>query len=82
MSLVSGSTYQAVIGPFVDGAVVEYYIKAVDSSPNHNIIENKNSGSYYSFTVIEQETEKGPYAFVFTLFAVFSLVSLVRKKQN
>ena len=53
MSYVSGTTWSGTIGTFGIDAVIDYYITAVDSSSNANVGTNNNSGSYYSFTVIE-----------------------------
>ena len=53
MPLSTGSIYQATIGPFTTGSVIDYYITAIDSSISHNEAINDNNGSYYSFTVVE-----------------------------
>ncbi len=51
MTLYTGSIYQATIGPFTVGSVIDYYITAIDSSISHNEATNDNNGTYYSFTV-------------------------------
>ncbi len=59
MTFTSGSTYEATIGSFAYDDEIEYYIVAVDDSPNHNEATDDNSGIYYSFT-IEASDIDGP----------------------
>lgn len=80
MTLVSGNIYGASIGPFTAGAVVSYYIVAVDDSPNHNSVTENNSGAFYSFTIVTPTT-KIPLYYFLPLLAVFSLAVLIRKRK-
>jgi len=45
MTLQTGNTYSATIGPFTGGTTVSYYIKAIDNAPQATISDT------YSFTV-------------------------------
>lgn len=56
MSVSSGSTFEAAIGPFTAGSLIEYYITAVDNSYFHNIGTNDNNTQYYSFIIISPIT--------------------------
>ncbi|MHA1532484.1 MAG: hypothetical protein ACTSR6_10845, partial [Candidatus Heimdallarchaeota archaeon] len=80
MILSSGSSYGAAIGPFTTGAVVDFYIVAVDDSPNHNSATEDNSGAYYSFTVVTSTTEVSLY-YILPILAIFSLIVLIRKRK-
>ena len=56
MNYLQDDTYYAILGPFTESFFVEYYIVAVDSSPNINEAIDDNSGSYYSYTVQSEPT--------------------------
>lgn len=56
MTLVSVDTYEVILSLFDYDDFIEYYIVAVDNSPNHNPTTDNNSGSYYSFTVLSGDT--------------------------
>lgn len=51
----SGSNYEATIGSFDYDDEIEYYIVAVDDSPNHNEATDDNSGTYYSFIITSSD---------------------------
>ncbi len=55
MTFTSGDTYEVTIGLFAYDSEIEYYIVAVDDSPNHNSATNNNSGSYYTFTIVSSD---------------------------
>ncbi|MHA1187620.1 MAG: hypothetical protein ACTSSK_12255, partial [Candidatus Heimdallarchaeota archaeon] len=59
MGYVSGSMYEATIGAFSYSDLIEYYITAIDDSPNHNSATDDNGGLYYSFTIISSD-DTGP----------------------
>ncbi|MFW9924619.1 MAG: hypothetical protein ACFFDW_15160, partial [Candidatus Thorarchaeota archaeon] len=56
MNLVSGIIYSATIGMFDYYDYIEYYIQAVDDSPNNNVGFLNNDGLYYNFTVEPGDT--------------------------
>ncbi len=56
MTLTTGDTYDITIGSYDYTEVIEYYIRAIDNSGNHNSATDNNGGSYYSFTVISSDT--------------------------
>lgn len=56
MTLVAGTNYQATIGPFSYGDEIEYYLLAEDNADSANIAIEDNSGNYYSFVVVTDDT--------------------------
>jgi len=85
MTLTTGSTYQATIGPFTAGSVLEYYITALDNSTSHNEAIEDNSGLYYSFTISIYITEFlmfSPIVLTMTLVSVIYCVRLLQRKKS
>jgi hypothetical protein len=81
MVLISGDTYGASLGPYAVGVVVDYYVVAVDDSPNHNSATNDNDGHYYSFEVISTPTEVGSLVYYIPVLAIFALALVIRRKR-
>ncbi|MBN1328049.1 MAG: hypothetical protein JXA54_01135, partial [Candidatus Heimdallarchaeota archaeon] len=86
MVLVDGSTYGITIGTFSYNDFIEYYIIAIDNSPNHNIITDNNNGLYYSFVITAgstTSTSSTNIAYFIPILALFGIasISLFRKKQ-
>ncbi|UJG44340.1 MAG: hypothetical protein K9W46_03960 [Candidatus Heimdallarchaeum endolithica] len=52
--------YQCEIGPFNEGDVINFYIKAVDNSSHRNIAIDNNNNKYYSI-VIKMNTDTVDY---------------------
>ncbi|MHA1211143.1 MAG: Ig-like domain-containing protein [Candidatus Heimdallarchaeota archaeon] len=52
MSLLIGDTYEAILGIFDFGQIIEYYITAIDNHMLHNQATENNGGSNYNFTII------------------------------
>jgi hypothetical protein len=52
MSVYSGDIYSVSLGILDYDDFIEYYIIAIDNSPNANSMIDDNSASYYSFTVV------------------------------
>ena len=81
MTLISGNTYGATIGTFAAGDIIEYYILAVDDSPNHNTRLNDNNELYFSFEVQSiPPTETTSLLFSLTLVAILALALIKRRK--
>ncbi|MHA1211782.1 MAG: hypothetical protein ACTSSH_04900, partial [Candidatus Heimdallarchaeota archaeon] len=80
MTLISGDTYGATIGPFAAGDIIAYLIEATDDSPNHNIVRDKNDGEMYVFTVLANTPEVSFY-YIIPVLAVLSLAVLIRKRK-
>ena len=59
MTHTAGMEYKISIGPFSYNAFIQYYVTAVDDSPNNNTATNDNEGSYYDFTVVSGDVD-GP----------------------
>ena len=45
------NTFEATIGPFANGTIIQYFITATDDSSNNNVAIDNNSGVFYSFGV-------------------------------
>ncbi len=80
MTLISGNTYGATIGTFAAGDIIQYYIVAVDDSPNQNMETNNNDGLYFSFEVQSISTGITSLLFALPLIAVLALSLLKRRK--
>ncbi len=85
MTLISGNLYSVTIGLFTAGDTIEYYIKAIDNSADHNEAIDDNVGLYHSFTVSEVMSEFQTLSLLLPaitfLFLVFGLVVLQRRKK-
>ena len=92
MVAISSFTYSVDIGIFNPGETIDYYIVAVDDTPNCNTATADNDGSYYNFTIEEQTptptptsetptTSEGTLLAILPIFALLGLV-LVRRKKN
>ncbi|MFW9923291.1 MAG: hypothetical protein ACFFDW_08415, partial [Candidatus Thorarchaeota archaeon] len=97
MILTGGNTYQAIIGSFAGGGTVDFYITAIDSSPNSNSITDDNDGHYYGFNIMVEPiptsnptptpsttpTNDSPIAFYITILAIIGLALFrsLRKKH-
>ncbi|RLI67584.1 MAG: hypothetical protein DRO63_04410, partial [Candidatus Gerdarchaeota archaeon] len=51
MTLDTADWYTLTIGPFEYGSIIDYYLKAIDNSPNQNVVTSDNGGLYYNFTI-------------------------------
>ncbi|HUT80253.1 MAG TPA: hypothetical protein VMZ29_03545 [Candidatus Bathyarchaeia archaeon] len=79
--LISGSTYEVIIGPFYTSNIfVEFYIRATDNSTYHNLVINDNLGSYFSFTVIST-TEVNSIYYLIPIISLFA-VSIIYKRRK
>ncbi|MHA1503188.1 MAG: hypothetical protein ACTSSB_15240 [Candidatus Heimdallarchaeota archaeon] len=56
MTLTTGDTYSKTVEPFDYNEIVEYYVRAIDNSGNHNIATEDNGGLYFSFTIVSSDT--------------------------
>ena len=84
MTLSTGSTYQAIIGPFSDGDTIEYFITAIDDSTIQNEATEDNSGLYYSFVISSSIPELStiyPLMLV-SIFILSTLIALVIQKRR
>ncbi|MHA1557741.1 MAG: hypothetical protein ACTSPM_12505, partial [Candidatus Heimdallarchaeota archaeon] len=59
MTQIADVTYEAEIGPFGYADLIEYYITAIDNSPNNNEATDDNGGEYYSFIITSSDVS-GP----------------------
>jgi hypothetical protein len=59
MSVYSGDIYSVSLGLLTYDDSVEYFIIAIDNSPNENSNIDNNAGIYYSFTVVSSDVS-GP----------------------
>jgi len=80
MLLISGDQYKTTIGTFVAGDLIEFYITAIDDSPNTNTATDDNGGVYYSFTVLAHSTSNTTLLALLPIVAVLAL-ALIRKKR-
>jgi hypothetical protein len=82
MELVGDKIYEAAIGTFDTGDLVEYYFTAMDNSTSYNELIWDNSGSYYHFEVLRNSNATSLY-FLPTIFALatVSLIILKRRKH-
>jgi hypothetical protein len=55
--IAGGNYYTSILGIFAAGSNIQYYILAIDSSVNHNQAINNNSGLYYGFNVLLNDTQ-------------------------
>jgi hypothetical protein len=81
MTLIATDTYKATIGPFAVGDVIEYYIVAIDDSPNHNSATDDNGGLYYSFEIKSSITEVNALVYFIPILALVALGITVRRKR-
>lgn len=49
----NGDIYQVEIGSFIFGQVIRYSISAIDNTPDQNVAIDDNSGSDYSFEIVD-----------------------------
>jgi hypothetical protein len=50
-----GDNYEALIGPYGNTTVIQFYVSAGDISYEENLGENDNSGEYYSIQVFVEK---------------------------
>ncbi|MFW9924945.1 MAG: hypothetical protein ACFFDW_16840, partial [Candidatus Thorarchaeota archaeon] len=55
MTLIADSIYEADIGPFDYNVHIEYFIRAIDNSPNLNPTDENNDSEYYNFDVVSSD---------------------------
>ncbi|NHJ49922.1 MAG: hypothetical protein FK733_19170 [Asgard group archaeon] len=83
MTLVAGDTYRATIGPYAVGDVIDYYIVAIDDSPNHNSTTENNGGLYYSIEIIPTPTptETSTIVYYIPVLAIMALAIILGRKR-
>lgn len=81
------STYLAILDLTLQlDDVIEYYLIAVDDSPNHNVVVEDNNGQYYEIIIQEFSTTQTNETSIFSFIAfiiiipIISYTSLKRKK--
>ncbi|HUU79291.1 MAG TPA: hypothetical protein VMX55_13180 [candidate division Zixibacteria bacterium] len=55
MTFMPWDTYEVSIGAFDYADFIEYYIIAIDDSPNHNEVTDDNGGTYYNCTIVSSD---------------------------
>ncbi|NHJ84485.1 MAG: hypothetical protein FK734_03435 [Asgard group archaeon] len=80
MVLLYDNTYGIIIGAFVVGDLIDYYITAIDNSPNHNSAIDDNDGLYYSFEIESTPTVTTSLSYLLPLVSILALILIRRKK--
>ena len=86
MTISTGIIYEASIGPFTVGSLIEYYESAIESSDYHRETIEDNNSLYYSFiveiAVIPEFVMNSPLLFALGIIVTGLVVIFMRKRKK